>query len=88
MHARVATDIHVVLKDRLYEDVARQLRSIIDFECLFRTQTGRSQRKVKRLEGIADLQPKRVLITTMQGLSGAGYPGVASLAGMTGELFY
>jgi aspartate-semialdehyde dehydrogenase len=31
------------------------------------------------LAALRTFQPKRVLITTLQGLSGAGYPGVASL---------
>jgi aspartate-semialdehyde dehydrogenase len=31
------------------------------------------------LAALRDFQPKRVLVTTLQGLSGAGYPGVASL---------
>ncbi len=31
------------------------------------------------LASLRTYQPKRVLITTLQGLSGAGYPGVASL---------
>ncbi|MGH9792601.1 MAG: Asd/ArgC dimerization domain-containing protein, partial [Candidatus Acidiferrales bacterium] len=31
------------------------------------------------LAALRDLEPERVLVTTMQALSGAGYPGVASL---------
>jgi aspartate-semialdehyde dehydrogenase len=31
------------------------------------------------LAALKELEPKRVLVTTMQALSGAGYPGVASL---------
>ena len=34
---------------------------------------------VMALAALRAFQPKRVLITTLQGLSGAGYPGVASL---------
>jgi aspartate-semialdehyde dehydrogenase len=34
---------------------------------------------VMALAALREFQPKRVLVTTMQGLSGAGYPGVASL---------
>jgi aspartate-semialdehyde dehydrogenase len=34
---------------------------------------------VMALAALRAFQPKRVLVTTLQGLSGAGYPGVASL---------
>jgi aspartate-semialdehyde dehydrogenase len=34
---------------------------------------------VMALAALRSFQPKRVLVTTLQGLSGAGYPGVASL---------
>ena len=34
---------------------------------------------VMALAALRPFQPKRVLVTTLQGLSGAGYPGVASL---------
>src|SRR6187431_2955106 len=40
------------------------------------------------LGALRHFQPKRIMVTTMQALSGAGYPGVASLDGLSNVIPY
>src|SRR5271168_2854758 len=51
---RITADIRVILKRRLPEQVRRYLHGVVDFDGLFGTEGGQTQKCAGRAEGIAD----------------------------------